>query len=122
MHGTKVAIVLMAPESTPDGRGRLLHAFSTAIDAIESGADVEFFFDGIGVECITAFHEKANPFSEHYSKLFDQVLPHATACGVCAKHYGAEDAAKEVGVELVSHETHRSLAQLVLEGASIVSF
>jgi predicted peroxiredoxin len=122
MQNTKFAIVLMAPESSPDGRGRLLHAFTTAIDLIEAGAEVEFFFDGIGVECITAFHEKANPFSDHYSKLFEQVLPHAKACGVCTKHFGAEEAARKVGVELVSHDRHRSLAHFALAGTSILTF
>ena len=113
---------MLAPESTADGRGRLLHAFTTAIDLIDAGADMEFFFDGIGVECITAFHQRANPFSEHYSELFDRVLPHAKACGVCAKHYEAEDAARRLGVELISHDHHRSLAQFAIDGASIISF
>ena len=122
MQSAKIVIALMAPESTPDGRGRLLHAFTTAIDLIDAGADVEFFFDGIGVECITAFHQKANPFSKHYSELFERILPHAKACGVCTKHYEAEDAARRVGVELVSHDRHRSLAQFAIDGAPIISF
>ncbi len=119
---TKYAIVLMAPESTPDGRGRLLHAYTTAIDLYKTGAAVEFYFDGIGVENITAFDDKENPFSQHYVYLFEQVLPFAKACGVCARHFKADRAADNLNIELVSSENHRSLAQFMLEGYNVVTF
>jgi len=122
MTDSKYAIVLMAPEETPDGRGRLLHAFTTGRDLAAAGAHVEFFFDGIGVQCLTAFHAGENPFSEHYVKLFNQVLPFAKACGVCSKHFGADHAAKELGVEMVSLDEHRSLAQFVLDGYEVITF
>lgn len=122
MPDTKYAIILMAPEETPDGRGRLLHAFTTARDLKDAGADVEFSFDGIGVECLTAFHTKDNPFSEHYVELFDQVRGISKACGVCAKHFGTDDAAAALGIELVSHEHHRSLARFLLDGYRVVTF
>ncbi len=119
---TKYAVVLMAREETPDGRGRLLHAYTTAIDLAKAGAVVEFYFDGIGVENIGAFHAKDNPFSKHYVYLFEQVLPFAKACGVCTKHFKVDDAANELGIELVSHENHRSTAQLMLDGYNVVTF
>ena len=62
MEGARFAIALLAPESTPAGRARLLHAFTTAVDLIDAGSDVKCFFDGVRVECIAAFHEKTNPF------------------------------------------------------------
>lgn len=122
MRETAYAIILMAPEETPDGRGRLLHAFTTARDLAAAGANVEFYFDGIGVECLTAFHTRDNPFSEHYVKLFDQVRPFAKACGVCAKHFNADMAANSLGIEMLSHEEHRSAAQLILDGYQVITF
>lgn len=122
MPDTKYAIVLMAPEETPDGRGRLLHAFTTCRDLAEAGADVEFYFDGIGVECLTAFRAGENPFSEHYVKLFNQVLPFSKACGVCCKHFRADNAAEALGVEMVSLDEHRSLAPLILDGYRVITF
>ena len=122
MPDTKYAIVLMAPEATADGRGRLLHAFTTARDLRAAGADVEFYFDGIGVECLTAFHTKENPFTEHYGKLFDEVRVFAQACGVCSKHFHADDAAEALGVEMISDEHHRSLAHGLLDGYEVVTF
>ena len=123
MSETNYTIALYAPEETADGRGRLLHAFTTARDLAESGARVSVFFDGIGVECLTAFHEKTNPFTQHYVKLFDAIQPFAQACHVCAKHFGADQAATALGVELVGGEDeHRSLALAAINGETILTF
>lgn len=122
MTEAKYAIVLMAPEETADGRGRLLHAFTTARDLKAAGAHVEFYFDGIGVECITAFRTKANPFTAHYVKLFDEVMPFSKACGVCTKHFKADDAVQALGIETVSNEEHRSLAHFILDGYEVITF
>jgi hypothetical protein len=118
---TNYAIILVAPEEAPDGRGRLLHAFATARDLAAAGANVEFYFDGIGVECLTAFHARDNPFSEHYAKLFDQVKPFSKACGVCSRHYQADTAAEALGIEMVSLDEHRSVAQFILDGYVVIT-
>lgn len=55
-------------------------------------------------------------------KLFDQVRDFSKACGVCSKHFKADDAAQALGIEMVSHEEHRSLAQLILDGYEIITF
>lgn len=122
MTEMKYAVILMAPEETPDGRGRLLHALTTARDLKAAGANVEFYFDGVGVECINAFHSKANPFSEHYVKLFDQVKPFSKACGVCSRHFKADAAADALGIEMVGTEEHRSLARFILDGYEVITF
>lgn len=119
------AIVVMAAEETPEGRGRILHAFYTARDLAKNGETVAVFFDGIGVTCLTAFTERSNPFTKNYGPLFDEVLPLvAGACDFCARRrFDAADAADSLGISLLGGEDHHhSLAGLPVDSWQITTF
>ena len=121
----RYAIVVLAPEETPEGRGRILHAFTTARDLAASGSDVAIYFDGIGVTCLTAFHERSNQFTRHYGELFDEIRPLiAGACDFCArKRFDAAGASVALGVDFVGGaDQHHSLAPLLLEDVTVSTF
>jgi hypothetical protein len=122
---TDYAVVVLAPEETPEGRGRILHAFTTARDLAASGASVAIYFDGIGVTCLTAFHARDNQFTSHYGPLFDEVRPLiAGACDFCARgRFDATDAVGAFGIEFLGGDgRHHSLAEVLLNGATVVTF
>ena len=119
------AVVVLAPEDTPEGRGRILHAFVTARDLTEAGEDVEVYFDGIGVTVLTAFLEPSNNFTENYRPLFDSIHPLiAGACDFCARiRFDAADAAEAFGVPFLGGEDkHHSLAGLLQAGSTVTTF
>lgn len=119
------AIVIMAAAETPEGRGRILHAWYTARDLAADGATVAVFFEGIGVTCLTAFAERDNPFTENYGPLFDEVLPLvAGACDFCARsRFDAADAAELLGISLLGGEAHHhSLAGLLVDSWLVTTF
>ena len=121
----KHAIVVLAPEETPEGRGRILHALTTARDLADTGADVEVYFDGIGVTCLTAFHVRDNPFTRNYAGLFDAVRPLiAGACDFCTRRrFDAVEGAEALGVAIVGGEDqHHSLAPLLAAGYELHTF
>jgi hypothetical protein len=119
------AIVVMAAEETPEGRGRILHALHTARDLAAEGATVAVFFEGIGVTCLTAFDERDNPFTKNYGPLFDEVLPLvAGACDFCARRrFDAAAAADSLGINLLGGEDrHHSLAGLLMDSWLVTTF
>jgi len=119
------AIIVMAPEETPEGRGRILHAFATARDLAAAGADVEIYFDGIGVTCLTAFHARDNRFTENYGPLFDAIRPLiAGACDFCThRRFDATAGAAAFGIATAGGiDEHHSLASLLLDGRHVHTF
>lgn len=125
MTPTKHAVVVLAPEETAEGRGRILHAFTTARDFADAGAEVQVYFDGIGVTCLTAFEAGNNQFTQHYATLFESIRPLiAGACDFCARRrFGAADAAAALEIGLVGGEDqHHSLAPLLLADYQVHTF
>ena len=125
MANTKHAIVILAPEETPEGRGRILHALTTARDLASANADVEIYFDGIGVTCLTAFHVRDNQFTQNYSGLFESIRPLIRGtCDFCTRRrFDAAEAAAALDVAIVGGEDqHHSLASLILNGCQIHTF
>lgn len=119
------AIVVLAPEDTPEGRGRILHALVTAQGLSKAGENVEVYFDGIGVTVLTAFMERNNRFTENYGPLFDSILPLiAGACDFCTRRrFEATEAAAAFGVPTLGGEDqHHSLAPLLAAGTSVTTF
>ncbi len=119
------AVVVLAPEDTPEGRGRILHAFTTARDLAAEGVDVGVYFDGVGVTVLTAFNEPTNRFTENYAPLFEAIRPLiAGACDFCARRrFDAADAAAALNVPIIGGEDqHHSLARLVLAGTAVHTF
>lgn len=125
MIDRKHAVVVLAPEETPEGRGRILHAFYTARDLAAGGAAVEIYLDGIGVTLMAAFAEPVNPFTTAYKPLFDEIRPLIEgACDFCTrKRFDAASAAGVLGIPVVGGEDHHhSLASLILEGYQVHTF
>lgn len=119
------ALVVMAPEETPEGRGRILHALHTAQDLAAAQQTVQVFFEGIGVTCLTAFEKSDNAFTQNYADLFSEVLPMvAGACDFCARRrFDAADAAGKLGVELLGGtDRHHSLATLLIDSWVVTTF
>ncbi|MDJ0961639.1 MAG: hypothetical protein QNJ88_13355 [Acidimicrobiia bacterium] len=119
------AIVVLSPEDTPEGRGRILHAFTTARDVAASGAEVAVYFDGIGVTCLTAFRAQDNQFTRNYAGLFEDIRPLiAGACDFCARRrFGAAEAAIALDVEFLGGtDQHHSLATSLLDDAVVTTF
>ena len=112
------AVIVMADEATPEGRGRIIHALTTARDLASAGEHVEVYFDGIGVTSLTAFVARDNPFTENYGELFDSIRPLISgACDFCTRRrFDAAGAAEALGVAIVGgHDAHHSLAPLALD-------
>ncbi len=125
MVDSKHVVVVLAPEETPEGRGRILHAFYTARDLAGEGATVGIYLDGIGVTVLPAFANPDNPFTTYYTPLFEEVRPLIKgACDFCArKRFDSASAAEALGVPMVGGEDeHHSLAQLILEGFQVHIF
>jgi hypothetical protein len=119
------AVVVISPEDTPEGRGRILHALVTAQGLSEAGEEVEVHFDGIGVTALTAFMERDNRFTESYGPLFDSIRPLITgACDFCTRRrFEASEAAEAFDVPLLGGEDqHHSLASLLMAGATVTTF
>ena len=119
------AIVILAPEETPEGRGRILHALHTARALAAHDETVQVFFGGIGVTCLPAFLSRDNPFTRNYGDLFDQILPLvAGACDFCSQsRFDSATAAADLGVELVGGQgQHHDLAELLAAGWQVVTF
>lgn len=74
----KILIVLMADASTHENEGRALHALLFAKQAKAAGAEVEFIFDGGGVEWAQKF-----PTHEHFKPLYDELRQDGIIKGVC---------------------------------------
>lgn len=125
MASSKRAVVVMAPEDSPEGRGRILHAFVTARDLAQVGDVVEIYLDGNGVTLLSAFATPTNPFTTNYRSLFDEVIPLIQgACDFCARvRFDATADADAFGIELLGGEgNHHSLAYLVQDGYEVLTF
>ena len=119
------AIVVLAPEDTPEGRGRILHALHTAQHLSKAGERVEIYFDGIGVTVPDAFLERSNRFTENYGPLFDSLKPSfAGACDFCARvRFEATEGTAAYEMPLLGGEgKHHSLAGLLQQGATVTTF
>jgi len=119
------AVVVLSPEDTPEGRGRILHALATARGLAEAGEEVEVHFDGIGVTVLTAFMERDNRFTKNYGPLFDSIRPLITgACDFCTRRrFEASPAADEFEVPMLGGEDqHHSLAELLMAGKTVTTF
>lgn len=122
---TSHAVVVLAPEDTPEGRGRILHAFHTAQELAELGHETRVFFAGVGVTCLTAFETRDNQFTRNYGDLFDSILPLvAGACDFCARRrFDAAAAAEHWGIKLVGgKDRHHSMAKLLSDSWVVTTF
>ena len=117
-----VALVMMANDDTPEGRGRMTHLLATAVDL---GPEVEIYFHGAGVNWLAAFHQRDHPFTQAYGDRFDAVLDRiAGACNFCTTvRFEVADSAEALGVPIVGDEgLHHSLAEVINAGTTVLTF
>ena len=124
---TKYAVVVMSEsgEANPGGQGRMLHALKTVQELKAAGVPVGMFFQGIGVQWLTAFDERTDKFTQHYGPLFDEVRDTiGGACNYCAAtRFGAGDAVAHLGVPLLGQPgDHHSVGALIAEGYQPIVF
>lgn len=125
MANSKHAVVVLAPEETPEGRGRILHAFVTARDLAAAGATVEVYLKGIGVTLLPALAAPDNPFTTNYTPLFEQVRPLIKGtCSFCTRNrFDSTGGAEALGIEILGGDgQHHSLAPLLLDGYEVHTF
>jgi hypothetical protein len=125
MDDPKHAVVILAPEVTPEGRGRILHAFYTARDLAQQGVTVEIYLDGIGVTILTAFAEPDNTFTTNYTPLFNEIRPLIRGtCDFCSrKRFDASAGAEALGVPFKGGDgEHHTLAPLIQDGYQVHTF
>lgn len=111
----------------PQGRGKIAHALTNALELRNAGHEAKIFFEGQGVEWLSLFRKRDDPFTQHYGTRFDQARESGLLGGACnfctcVRFKVAEDA-EAYGVPLYGDEgQHGSLVGLITEGWQILSF
>lgn len=124
---TKIAIVILSdPDSGSDeALGRLFNALAAAYDFKERGDDVTVQFQGAGTRWAAHLQNAEHPAHGLYQSVADRVVGVSNGC---AQVFGAADAAREGGFELLSENAVPgtaglpSLGRLVSEGSRILTF
>ena len=115
----KIAIVLLADVTTPEGMGRMANALVTALECLTAGDAVKLVFDGAGTKWIG---QLARP--EHkYHELFESVRGSiAGVCRYCADAYKVPDEVTAAGLPLTDEfQGHPSLRSLVAGGYQVIT-
>jgi hypothetical protein len=122
---SKIAIIVLADSETPEGRGRMAHAMTTAKELRDSDNEVRLLFEGIGVTWLKAFHLAEHPFVQNYAPLFEEVKDNIMgACHFCtAGRFDVAEHVEALNIPLLTEEsTHFSVGSLVNEGYQIITF
>jgi len=116
----RIAVVLLAGTATPADMGRMLNALETSAEAISAGSELRIIFDGAGTTWIPAL---ADP-DHKYHELYTEIKPHITgACDYCAGAFGVKQAVLKEEIPMLSdHRGHPSIATLVADGYSVLTF
>ena len=117
---SKVAIILLAAESTAEGTGRMANALTAALEFSEAGDEIKLFFDGAGVTWVPRLTDP----EEKYARLFEKVRPAvAGACLYCSRAYGVKDEVEASGVPFsADFKDHPSVRTLVEDGYQVITF
>lgn len=111
----------------PQGRGKIAHAITNALELNAAGHEAKIFFEGQGVEWLTLFEKREDKFTQHYGARFDEVQQAGLLGGTCnfctCVRFKAQDSAKTYGVPLYGEDgQHGSLVHLITDGWQILSF
>ncbi len=118
----KTAVVMMAADDYPEGRGRMTTFLATAADL---GAEAELYFHGAGVTWLATFDAGEHPFAQAYGERFDSIKDHIVgACNFCTNvRFQVQDSAQRLGIPIVGEDgQHHSLAGVISSGASVITF
>ena len=116
------ALVMMASDDNPEGRGRMVHLMTTAADL---GADAEIYFHGAAVNWLAVFDQRQHPFAEAYGDKFDAMKHQIVgACNFCTNvRFEMGESAAHLGVTILGEEgQHHSIADLLRSGATVITF
>lgn len=117
---SKIAIVVFSDTNTAEALGKVSNAFVLAQEAIDSGDDLRFIFEGAATKWIGEMENDSHKLHELYKKLKGAITG---ACAFCAKAYGVKNQIEKAGVPLLSeYKDHPSIRRLVVEGYTIISF
>ena len=118
----QTALVMMADDDYPEGRGRMTTLLTTAN---ELSGDATVYFHGAGVNWLKTFAANEHPFAKAYGERFEAVKPRiAGACNFCANvRFDAGEAAASLGIPILGAEgEHHSLADVIRSGATVITF
>ena len=116
------ALVMMADDDYPEGRGRMTTLLTTAL---ELGDDADVYFHGAGVNWLATFDAGEHPFAKAYGPRFEEMSPRiAGTCNLCTNvRFEVGDSARRLGIPILGNEgEHHSLAEVVRSGAMLVTF
>ena len=118
----RTALVMMAGDDYPEGRGRMAHLLTTAGGL---GGDTEIYFHGAGVNWLATFDLRDHPFTKAYGESFDAVKTQiAGACNFCTNvRFEVGESAARLGAPVLGDEgQHHSLADVIASGATVITF
>lgn len=114
----KVAIFVFADTDTAEGLGRLVNALETAKEF--KNEDIRLYFDGTGTKWPAKLAKEDHMAHKLYQSVITKV---AGACSFCATAFGAKDAVKAAGIQLVEeYDDHISVKKLLSEGFHVMNF
>ena len=111
----------------PQGRGKVAHTITNALELHAEGHDVKVLFEGQGVEWLALFQKREDKFTQHYGPRFDEAHGAGLlggACNFCTSvRFKVGDSAHHFGVPLYGEEgQHGSLVGFLNDGYQILSF
>ena len=111
----------------PQGRGKVAHTLTNALELKAADHEVKVLFEGQGVEWLALFQKREDNFTKHYGARFDEA--HAAgllagACNFCTTvRFKVAESAEHYGVPLYGDDgQHGSLVSFLQEGYQILSF
>lgn len=120
-------ILIIRDIEPPQGRGKIAHTITNALELSAAGHEVKVLFEGQGVEWLSLFQKREDKFTQHYGSRFDEA--HAAglfggACNFCTtKRFKVADSADHFGVTLYGNDgQHGSLVSFIEEGYQVLSF
>ena len=118
----QTALVMMAADDYPEGRGRMTTLLTTAL---ELGDEVDVYFHGAGVNWLATFDAGEHPFAQAYGPRFEELKPRIVGtCNFCTNvRFNVGDSADRLGIPVLGAEgEHHSLADMIRSGATVITF
>jgi len=116
----KVAIVILADTTQSDGLGRVFNALMAAKEFKDAKDDVQVIFTGAGTKWISEITKPEHNLHAVYTDLQDTIVG---ACSFCAGAFGATDAVKNSGIDLLEeYGSNMSFRRLAQNGYQVYTF
>ena len=76
-------LLIVRDVEPPQGRGKMAHTLTNALELNASGHDVKVLFEGQGVEWLRLFEQREDGFTKGYGQRFDQAHQAGVLAGAC---------------------------------------